>query len=100
MSKISLESEILNRCSVEAVPGQVHTVEVDVKNPFDRHCEFDINIIDPDEEKGAIARPELILVGNSEQEWQYWHNKGLASKVADWGCVDAKKHTVRLDGGA
>lgn len=89
MSKISLESEILNRKSIEAVPGQVHTVELEVNNPFDSHRTFEIAVKDPDLDKKIIDSPELVLVDDADHEWQFWHNKGLASQVADWTAVDA-----------
>lgn len=98
MANMSLESEILNRSIVEAVPGQVRTVELEVNNPFDAHRKFEIVIADPDLDKDkVIEKPELVLVDDTDNEWQFWHAKGMASRVDDFGAVDAWKKTVSLE---
>ena len=74
MAKISLESEILNRQSIEAVPGQVSTVELEVINPFGRYSTFEIQVHDPDLDKDKVIRqPKLVLVDDTYKEWQFWH---------------------------
>lgn len=95
INKLNLESEILNRQSVNAVPGEPQFVEVEVHNPYERAATFNVEIDDPDE--SLLKKSELFLVDNKNKEWEFWYNKGKCTAVKDWDITNASKMKVSLD---
>jgi len=43
---------------------------------------------------GLIPKPELILVDNEIQEWDFWHKQGKCSEPSNFIELSSKKMSV------
>lgn len=73
-----LKESMQHKETIDGVPGTVQLVHFLVQNPFPKHEMFKIVIYDPDE--GLTPLPELSVVHNEKQEWQFWFNEGKCSR--------------------